>query len=292
MSDDHPHNSAILWHNSSTNESQIWYLHLHKITRRVTVLDETGAPIFVGAPWRCVGLSTFFRGDTSIVWHNNATGETQVWLMNNDRISGRQTLRNFDGAPLLVGSPWSIVALGIYDLERYLLWHNSATNETKMWFINPSYVAHRQLTVLAEDGTPVFVGSPWSIVGARLSIHWHNSVTNEVQRWYLRLGVREEPNWIEKRVTVRGENGSPIFVGHPWRVAGITEIEQDSQEDIVWHNSATLETQVWFMDGHDKIVRRATVVDEYDRPIFVGPPWSIVGAGFFPRDPMPAYPLY
>ncbi len=47
---------------------------------------------------------------------------------------------------------------------------------------------------------------------------------------------------------------------------------------IVWYHSQTGETQLWFMDGNH-LVRRGTVIDEAGTPIFIGPPFSIVGAG-------------
>lgn len=58
---------------------------------------------------------------------------------------------------------------------------------------------------------------------------------------------------------------------------------------IVWHNSATGETQIWFMDHH-KRTGRATVLGEDGNPAFVGPPWSIVGIKFFTQDRIPADP--
>ncbi|MDP8960727.1 MAG: hypothetical protein M3N32_03795 [Actinomycetota bacterium] len=45
--------------------------------------------------------------------------------------------------------------------------------------------------------------------------------------------------------------------------------------NIVWHNSQTNETQIWFMDGH-RLTGRGTVLGEMGEPAFVGLPWSIV----------------
>jgi hypothetical protein len=50
------------------------------------------------------------------------------------------------------------------------------------------------------------------------------------------------------------------------------------KSDIVWYNSQTGETQIWFMDGH-RIVSRGTVVDESGNFIPIGLPFSIVGVG-------------
>lgn len=53
--------------------------------------------------------------------------------------------------------------------------------------------------------------------------------------------------------------------------------------DILWYNSSTGETQIWFMDGH-RVASRATVLGEDGSAVFVGPPWSIVGTGVFIFD--------
>ena len=52
------------------------------------------------------------------------------------------------------------------------------------------------------------------------------------------------------------------------------------KSDIVWYNSQTGETQIWFMD-ENRIARRATVVDESGSFIPIGPPFSIAGIGEF-----------
>src|SRR5262245_34835902 len=55
------------------------------------------------------------------------------------------------------------------------------------------------------------------------------------------------------------------------------------KSDILWYNSSTGETQIWFMDGH-RLVGRGTVVDENGNFIPIGPPWSVVGAGAFEME--------
>jgi hypothetical protein len=85
------------------------------------------------------------------------------------------------------------------------------------------------------------------------------------------------------------ETGRQINVGPPWNIVGFGDFNRDGKGDIIWHNSSSNETQVWFMKG-GQIAGRATVVDEKGQPIFVGAPWSIVGVNFFARDRAPADP--
>jgi hypothetical protein len=61
------------------------------------------------------------------------------------------------------------------------------------------------------------------------------------------------------------------------------------RSDIVWYNSQTGETQIWFMDGN-RLVGRGTVVDESGNFIPIGPPFSIAGVAEFNPPPPPPPP--
>jgi hypothetical protein len=81
---------------------------------------------------------------------------------------------------------------------------------------------------------------------------------------------------LASRATVVAENGGPVAVGSPWRIAGTNDFDRDGKADILWHNRSTGETQMWFMNGRS-IVRRATVDAASDGGgALVGLPWSIM----------------
>jgi hypothetical protein len=58
------HARDILWHNSTTGETQIWLMHGHQVIGRRTVLGEDASTAFVGLPWRIAGVSVFTRDRT------------------------------------------------------------------------------------------------------------------------------------------------------------------------------------------------------------------------------------
>lgn len=269
--------SIILWHNSSTNETQFWYMDGNKVARRGTVLGEDGKPVYIGPPWNIVGMGNMDDGgQPDIVWYNSSTGEIQIWFMNGHRLVRRGTVLGEDGRPAYIGPPWSIAAIA----DRKIIWHNNSTNETQIWFMDGNRVTRRG-TVLGEDGRPAYVGPPWSIVASDYShIVWHNSSTNETQFWYM------ENNKVARRGTVLWEDGRrPAYVGPPWSIVGVIQ-EIGDTPNIIWYNSSTGETQFWLMDGN-RINRRETVLGEDGRPAYVGPPFSIVGVGtpYIPVEP-------
>jgi FG-GAP-like repeat len=168
-------------------------------------------------------------------------------------------------------------------IEPIIVWHNKDTNETQIWFMNGNRIVRGQ-DVVDEGGKPINVGVTWSIFGAgdidgdgNPDIVWHNQQTNETQIWFMN-GAR-----IVRRQNVVDETGKPKIVGLPWSISGVGDMDGDGKSDIVWHNQQSNETQIWFMNDN-RIIRGQDVVDETGKPINVGPPWSIFGAGDMDGD--------
>ncbi|MCU1226578.1 MAG: Ca2+-binding protein toxin [Edaphobacter sp.] len=106
-------------------------------------------------------------------------------------------------------------------------------------------------------------------------IIWYHSQTGETQIWFMN-GAR-----VASRATVLGETGQPTFIGPPFSIVGVGNFNSDGNADILWHNSQTQETQIWFMNGA-RVASRATVLGETGQPTFIGPPFSIVGVNSVP----------
>ena len=162
-----------------------------------------------------------------------------------------------------VGAPWGVVGSGDLNADNRadLVWHNSATNEIKVWFMDRDEVVSFA-SVVGPDGQTAHVGPPFRIVGIgdlnadnRADLVWHNSATNETQAWFM------DGNRLVTRATVVGQNGQPAYAGPLFRIVGVGDLDADNRADLVWHNSATNETQAWFMNGN-QLMRRAPVVGE------------------------------
>ncbi len=228
-----------------------------------------------------------FNGDNlpDIVWYNEQTGETQIWFMNVSSRIGRATVVDEGGKAILIGLPWRIVGSRDFnrDSNTDLLWYNDATGAIQIWFMAGSKIASRA-TVLGEDGSGVAIGPPWGIVGTddmngdgNGDIIWHNSATGETQLWLMN-GYR-----VAGRATVLGEDGAPAFVGLPWSIVGSDDMNRDGKSDLLWHNAASGETQIWYMNVH-KVTGRATVLSESSGDASVGLPWQITGSNDFDQD--------
>ena len=73
-----------------------------------------------------------------------------------------------------------------------------------------------------------------------------------------------------------GETGNAALIGPPWSIVGTCDFNLNGTADILWHNSSTGETQIWFMDVY-KVASRATVLGETGNATLIGPRWIIVG---------------
>jgi hypothetical protein len=105
--------------------------------------DHERRPAGAHRPAIRIVASRDFNGDgqADILWHNGATGETQVWLMDRHRVTDRQTVQDEHGQPIVVGAPWRII--GANDMSYVgwaeIAWHNDSTNEIQLWFrLGPS----------------------------------------------------------------------------------------------------------------------------------------------------------
>jgi hypothetical protein len=90
--------------------------------------------------------------------------------------------------------------------------------------------------------------------------------------------LRVAVNGMDERMAEPRNGADEAGHGAIVNIVGVGDFDADGRAGILWHHSETHETQVWLMDGH-RVARRATVLGEDGEPVFIGPPFSIVGVG-------------
>jgi len=240
--------------------------------RKMTCLVDSRAPI---------GSSDFNSdGNADVVWHNDTSHETQIWLMRGSERIGRSTVVDATG-PTHIGAPWRIVGSADFNLDRHsdLLWYNTNTGETQLWFLAGARLADRA-TVVDERGNPFLVGDPWRIVGAhdmngdgQPDIAWYNRLTGTVQVWLM------DRHRVTRRVAMTAEDGGTLTLGAA--PVAIHDMDADGLPDVVVRTGDT--AQILFMKGL-KVERRRTVSAPDGSLMQIGGSWSITGANDFDRD--------
>jgi hypothetical protein len=271
----HDGHGDILWHDGSSGAAQVWFMNGHQRSGRATVLGEDGSQAHVGLPWSIVGSRDFDGdGEVDVLWHNSATGEIQIWHLKGQRVSGRATVLGEDGNPSHVGAPWRIAGTIDHDRAAAILWQNDTTGEAQIWSMNDHRVTGRT-TVLGQDYHPAFLPSA-RLMGSgdfngdgQADILWQDKSEGILWLWYL------DGQSITGQASVLGEGGDLSRIRPPWTIVATNDFNQDRTTDILWHNSSTNETQIWYMKG-ERVTSRATVREEHGRAALVGLPWSIM----------------
>jgi hypothetical protein len=273
--------SYILWYNSSTGETEFWYMDKHRLVGRGTVLEENGSAAFAGPPFRIVGTGDFDGdGSSDILLCNTSTGEMQLWSMDGHRLIERRTVVAEDGNALLAGPPFTIAGTADFygSGTSDILLRNGSTGAMQVCSMDGHRVVDRR-TVVAEDGKAVLIGPPTEIVGAadfsgngQADILCYDSSIGETQIWSMD-GYR-----LVRRDTVIRDNGNAVFIGSPHMIMAAADFDGNGSADIVWYNSFTGQADVWYMD-HNFVLGRGTVLGFDSTIAFTGPPLSIVGAG-------------
>lgn len=273
--------SYILWYNSSTGETQFWYMDKHKLVGRRTVLEENGCAALASPLFSIAGTGDFDGdGSADILWRNSSTGELQIWFMDGHTLADRKMVLAEDGKAVHAGSSLAIAGTGDFDGDENcdILLCNSATGELQVWHMDGHRLVGRR-TLLAEDGNAILVRPPYNIVGAadfsgngRADIVCYDSSIGETQIWCM------DGHRLVRRDTVVRENGNAVFICSPNSIAAVADFDGNGSADIVWYDSFTGQADVWYMD-RNFVLGRGTVLGLDSTIAFMAPPLSIAGAG-------------
>jgi len=261
----------ILWRNTATGQNSVWFMDG---TTRTGAADLETVPEL---NWRVVGIADFNAdGKADILWRNASTGDIAVWFMSGITRTGAayvSTLQDLD---------WKIVAAADFngDGKPDILWRNTSTGANYLWFMDG-------LSRIGEAAVESLTDTNWKVVAiadfnadGKPDILWRNSATGQNAVWYMNgalhsgdtmLDAVTDTNWLIADLV--GElPPQPKIIG--------PDFNGDGRPDIVWHNAATGQMVVWFMD-QTNYLRYATLGTVSDLN------WKIVGFGDFNGDGKP-----
>jgi uncharacterized repeat protein (TIGR01451 family) len=226
----------ILWRHQQTGELYAWFLD----GRAVMDGSYLTPPAFTDTSWQIRAIADMDGdGQIDILWHHRQTGDLYVWLMNGTVVA--------DGSYLtpksFADTRWQIRGVADFsgDGKPDVLWHNRATGELYVWFLDAMSVTG------GSHLTPGTVADPqWQIRGVsdldrdgKADLLWHNQATGDLYVWYL-LGT------APKRAAYLTP---PSFADVRWQIRRVDDFDGDGQPDVLWHHQETGELYVWLLDG-------------------------------------------
>jgi uncharacterized repeat protein (TIGR01451 family) len=249
----------LVWRNATTGRTTIWYMD--GATWNGGYADIL--PEVVGTEWIIAGIADFNNDSKpDLLWRNTNTGRTTIWYMEGSTWNGGYA----DVEPTLADPDWSIVGVADFNNDNNpdLLWRNASTGRTTIWYMtgptwNGGYA----------DVLPTLSDPNWSIVGiadfngdSNPDLLWRDSVSGRTTIWYM-----TGPIWNGGYADVM-----PTLSDPDWQIVAIKDFNVDGSPDLLWRNSSSYRTTVWYMDGP---VWNGNWGDLL--PIVSDPDWVIVG---------------
>jgi chitodextrinase len=169
--------SDILWHNGATGANTIWLMNGGTISGGAVAFAT-----IADLNWGVAGIGDFDGdGKSDILWHNSATGENLLWLMNGAAIVSAVS------SNAMADLNWSIAGTGDFDGDGKsdILWRNRVTGQDAIWFMNGA-------TLSSSPAIGTLADLNWTIaeVGdfdgdGKADILWRNQATGQDTVWLM-----------------------------------------------------------------------------------------------------------
>ncbi len=215
------HRSDLLWHNS-TFGNEVWHMN------GPTTLSTAQVPALASGFTGHIGD---FNGDgiADLFWFNQSTGQTQMWIMEDNRVISSTTMTQ-------MSSGWSPTVVGDLngDEKSDLLWHHNSLGLNEIWLMNgASPTATKALPNVSSDWVLAATGDFNGDFSPDLL--WHNQATGYNDIWSIPNGT-----YLSEKAL------PPTSAG--WTVSASGDFNGDGRADLLWqHTSGLLE--FWFMVG-------------------------------------------
>jgi hypothetical protein len=202
------------------------------------------------APARPAGDIT---GDfwTDALFQNRADGRLLAWGMNRGMKVGDVAI-----SPSVVSDTlWHVVGTGDANRDGHidLYWHHQGTGDLAIWLMNgPTQVAGAWIMPTPVSDTQWKVKTIADLdVDGYPDLIWHHTGTGTLAVTYLTGNVRRTTDFMV-----------PDTMADPaWNLSAAADVNGDDYPDLLWHNTATGQLRVWYMQGHTRIAEDVFLPD-------------------------------
>jgi hypothetical protein len=225
---------SLIWQ-SPDGSLEAWFLN--GITATAQMLTPTGV---ADPAWQVVGAADFNNnGFPDLLFQNAVTGALAAWMMNGTTMVSASLL-----SPTGPTDPnWRIVGIADFNADGRpdLLFQHATSGALAVWYMNGLTMIGAAM--LSPTGP---VDPAWKVVAVtdfnadgKPDILFQNATTSALVIWYMnRLQLTS--------ATLLSPNG-PTDVD--WKVAAVTDVNNDGKPDLVFQHRTSGQVVVWYMNG-------------------------------------------
>ena len=178
-------------------------------------------------------------GQTDFLWQNG-NGQLRLWLMESgpEGLTRVATLFLRNGRP--AGRGWNVVATHDFnrDNNEDILWQH-ANGQFMTWIMNATNFVRSEPLLGAPNA-----GRVWHVAGvADFNRDGESDLLLRHKNGYVVVWFMRGTRFLGRTLLLNGEPVPPI-----WRIAGVVDINNDGQADVVWQRPDST-IVVWFMSG-------------------------------------------
>lgn len=229
------------------------------------------------------GVRGDFNGDAQIdvLWRHVNSHRLAVWFMDEaSRITG--TLLP-DPPPQ---SGWKPVGTADFDgdTKTDIVWRNSTSGNTAIWFMDGIQHVGGQLVDPAPMATVQESPSSWVFVGTgdfngdgQDDFVWKN-VAHDIFQGYIRIWEIEPAAATSPAVALQEEETNPDErIDLDWYIAGLGDMTADGQAnvDLLWRHTPTNALEIWRMNHYQRVGVLPIVIGTGET--YPGPEWVVAG---------------
>jgi plastocyanin len=178
-------------------------------------------------------------GQTDFLWQN-PNGQLRLWLMESgpEGLARVATLFLRNGRP--AGRGWEVVATHDFnrDNNEDILWQHTS-GPLMIWIMSATNFVRSEPLLGAPNA-----GRVWHVAGvADFNQDGESDLLLRHKNGYVVVWFMRGTQFLGRTLLLNGEPVPPL-----WRVAGVVDINNDSQADVVWQRPDST-IVVWFMSG-------------------------------------------
>jgi hypothetical protein len=279
------YSKSLIWRNEESGDTASWLVP--GTSFQSGTLVGNAPRLDKSSNWKLAAVVDL-NGDqeSDFIWRNVATDQTAFWFIKDGNLDSSVYLGN--SPSIGQNSTWQIVGAADFNSDNSpdLLWYNSATGETGIWYLNGTDFASGASIQNAGRvdpnsgwqpiGVGQFSGSSSSVntLSGTIEILWRNQSSDQTAAWSISNGSFAGATYLD--LPSLGSNSE-------WKLRGTKDFNSDGKTDLLWQNDRTGQVALWFLDGYQ--FSDGTFLG--NDPIVGDSNWDIVAIGDRYKEPTP-----